>query len=147
MTSFFEHQKVKYKKSYLMNLIMIACSDGDLDFTERELLKTIGLKRGLKLWQIEALFASVAHCEFFIPENVLNRLALLYDIMLLVTSDNRIDDNEQLLIESTLSRLGFSVDLKEQVITIFEHGKPTQDEWMDFQHKTLEEYEARNAVK
>ena len=75
MTTFFEHQKSSYKKSYLRNLISIASSDGLLDNDEKNLIHRVGKVRGLKEWQVNQLLEEdFTDHEVFIPETVSNRM-------------------------------------------------------------------------
>jgi hypothetical protein len=131
MTAFFEHQKLNFKKDYLRNLITLASSDGNFDGTEKLLIHKIGLKKGLKEWQITALLNEDFSREFFIPAETRNRYALLYDVMQLIMNDYRIDSREQEFLSYVLQKLDLE-HIKPMVIDLFKHGAPEPSEWNAF---------------
>src|SRR5438128_10772839 len=102
MTSFFEHQKLSFRKNYLRNLIQIASSDGHLDDREVQVLYEIAHKRNLKDWQVNELLKEPLSSETFIPESFLNKMNLLFDLLRLVHADGRIDEHEVIYLPGTL---------------------------------------------
>ncbi|MFZ6012542.1 MAG: TerB family tellurite resistance protein [Bacteroidota bacterium] len=132
MTSFFEHQKLSFKKSYFRNLILLASADGHLDETEKETLLVIGKKRGLKEWQIEELFNDHTPFEIFIPESFNNRMNLLYDLMQVIYADGKVDESEISFVENTLASFHLSKDIAIELIRLFKSGVPSATDWRNF---------------
>jgi uncharacterized tellurite resistance protein B-like protein len=132
MTSFFEHQRVSYKRSYLRNLIALASSDSQLGAEERELIFRIGQKRGLKLWQIEALLDDPTAHEVFLPESVSNRMTMLYDLMQIIYADNKVDMRELEFLANIVEAFQLHADVTDQLTTLFQQGTPTAEEWRAF---------------
>ena len=102
MTTFFEHQKSSFKRNYLKNLIVLASADGALGEDERSLITKIGLRRGLKAWQIDELFSDIRDHQTFLPESMANRMNMLYDLMELVYVDRQANANEIRYIRNLL---------------------------------------------
>lgn len=133
MTSFFEHQRSTFKKSYMRNLIALATVDGRLDEGEIALILKIGLARGLKEWQIQTLLDE-DHSKFdiFLPDSASNRMNLLYDFMQIIYADGLVSVDEVSFIRVTLEKFNLRTEIADHLIDLFQYGKPTQQEWNDF---------------
>ncbi|HEY3405650.1 MAG TPA: hypothetical protein VGK59_19840 [Ohtaekwangia sp.] len=134
MTTFFEHQRSTYKRNYLRNLICLASSDGFLDNEEKELLLKIGLKRGLKEWQINELIEDndIAKHEVFLPESVSNRMNMLYDLMQIIYADNHVTQREMEFMTNIIQSFQLRPEIVMDLIRLFEAGTPSHDEWKEF---------------
>jgi uncharacterized tellurite resistance protein B-like protein len=132
MTSFFEHQRTSYKRNYLRNLIALASSDGQLGTEEREMILGIGLKRGLKSWQVEALFNDPTAHEVFLPESVSNRMNMLYDLMQIIYADNNVDVKELEFLANIVEVFQLHSDVTVQLTMLFKKGTPAAEEWRAF---------------
>jgi uncharacterized tellurite resistance protein B-like protein len=136
MTTFFEHQKSTFKRSYLKNLIVLASADGALAEDERSLITRIGLRRGLKAWQIEELFSDVKDHTTFLPESMANRMNMLYDLMELVYVDRQANTNEIQYIMNLLDVFQLKSEVMDDLISLFRNGPPSRMDWMDFVDNT-----------
>ncbi len=136
MTTFFEHQKSSFKRNYLKNLIVLASADGALGEDERSLITRIGLRRGLKGWQIEELFSDVENHTTFLPESMANRMNMLHDLMELVYVDRQANANEIQYIKNLLDVFQLREDLMDELISLFKNGPPSRMDWMDFVDNT-----------
>ena len=132
MTTFFEHQKTSYKKNYLRNLILVAAMDGHLDEEEKTLIYKIGLKRGLKQWQITELLESAKPAEVFLPESITNRMNLLFDLMQIIYIDGRMSPKEVEFMRSIVGSFELHPVTIEQLIELFLNQMPTAVEWKHF---------------
>jgi uncharacterized membrane protein YebE (DUF533 family) len=132
MTSFFEHQKLSFRKNYLRNLIQLASADGRLDESEIKVLYEIGKQRNLKDWQIDELLKDLTAVEIFIPESFLNKMNLLFDLMRLIYADGIVDENEIAYIRRILSAFNLSHNVIAELVEIFAKGTPSIEEWRDF---------------
>jgi len=132
MTTFFEHQKSSFKRNYLKNLIVLASADGALGEDERSLITRIGLRRGLKTWQIDELFSDARDHQTFLPESMANRMNMLYDLMELVYVDRQANSNEILYIRNLLEVFQLKQDVMVELISLFKNGPPSKIDWMDF---------------
>lgn len=132
MTSFFEHQKLSFRKNYLRNLIQLASVDGHLDESEVAVLYEIGKQRNLKDWQIDELLKEKDHFEVFIPESFLNKMNLLYDLMRLIYADGVVEDSEIAYIRHILSAFNLSHDVIAELLIKFSNGTPSREEWREF---------------
>lgn len=133
MTSFFEHQKSSFKRNYLKNLIVLASADGSLKNEERLLINKIGLRRGLKSWQIEELFDTTGYQhQIFLPESMANRMNMLYDLMELVYIDRQANENEVDFIKDLLSAFHLKPEIMKELTELFKDGTPDVRDWRDF---------------
>ena len=136
MTTFFEHQKSSFKRNYLKNLIVLASADGALGEDERSLITRIGLRRGLKAWQIEELFSDAKDHTTFLPESMANRMNMLYDLMELVYVDRQANANEIQYIKNLLEVFELRSEVMDDLISLFKNGPPSRMDWMDFVDNT-----------
>ncbi|HYF67033.1 MAG TPA: hypothetical protein VD884_02805 [Ohtaekwangia sp.] len=139
MTSFFEHQRTKYKRNYIRNLIALASTDGDLDYEEKRLILTIGLRRGLKEWQINELLEDTTNHEFFVPDSVDNRMNLLYDVMQIVYADGKVTQSEINFVKNIILALSLETEIVQDLLNLFESHTPSPAEWNDFMESVVED--------
>jgi uncharacterized membrane protein YebE (DUF533 family) len=132
MTSFFEHQKLSFRKNYLRNLICLASVDGHLSNSERTILYSIGHQRNLKDWQIEELLEDITPFEVFIPDSIINRMNLLYDLMRLLFADGVVDENEVVFIKQVLSAFNLEASVFTELLILFKDGTPSPNVWSVF---------------
>jgi uncharacterized membrane protein YebE (DUF533 family) len=147
MTTFFEHQRTSFKRSYLSNLIALASSDGSLDALERELIHKIGKKRGLKEWQINELLEDQTPKAPFVPESIHNRMEMLFDLMLIIYADDVVTDNEVTFITGIVQAYKLRPAVVDHLIAMFSTGAPNSSEWKDFvETMTSEIFEPRPTI-
>jgi uncharacterized tellurite resistance protein B-like protein len=132
MTSFFEHQKLSFRKNYLRNLIQLASADGHLDQSEITVLYEIGKQRNLKDWQIAELLSDKSPVEVFIPDSFLNKMNLLFDLMRLIYADGIVDEKEIAYIKTILTSFNLSYNVVSELLIIFQNGTPSLEDWREF---------------
>ena len=133
MSHFFEHQKSSFKRSYMKNLISLAGTDGQLKVEEMSLITKIGLRRGLKLWQIRELFDDKSNHELFIPQSIANRMNMLHDVMELVYADRLAANNELSFIENLLDAFQLKRETMVRLLELFHDGTPSATDWREFE--------------
>ena len=145
MTTFFEHQRSSYKRNYLRNLISLASSDNQLDDEEKSLLVKIGLKRGLKEWQINELIEDSDNAKFevFLPESISNRMNMLYDLMQIIYADGKVSEREVDFMVSIVKAFQLQPEVVDHLMNLFEQGTPLPEEWDDFIHSACEDVALR----
>lgn len=111
---------------------MLAAADGCLKAEEVSLITKIGLRRGLKGWQIQELFDDQKKHELFLPESIANRMNMLYDIMELVYVDRLANKNELAFIENLLIEFQLEPKTMEVLQGLFQYGTPSAPDWRDF---------------
>lgn len=136
MTTFFEHQRSSYKRNYMRNLICLASLDGKLDEEEINLIHKIGVKRGLKVWQINELIENPGNGEMFLPESMNNRMDLVYDLMQIVHIDNEVTEYETEFMMTIIEALNLEPEIVNQLMVMFQEGVPSVEEWKEFVNLT-----------
>jgi uncharacterized tellurite resistance protein B-like protein len=139
MTSFFEHQKLSFRKNYMRNLIQLASADGHLDETEIQVLYEIAAKRNLKDWQLKELLADKTPFEVFIPDSFLNKMNLLFDLMRLIYADGVVDEKEIAYIRFILSAFNLSPSVISELFVLFQNGIPPYETWREFSESLMAE--------
>ena len=132
MIGFFEHQYLSYKKNHIKNLLALAKADGHIHENEERLLYKIGNRYGLKDRQIKSLIESNEKFEVNIPDNHHDKMNLLYDLILMVYADDKVDKNEIAFCEEVVKHFGMKKELVHWLIKQFEKGTPPPpDVWED----------------
>ena len=122
----------------MRNLIALASTDGELDDEEKALIHVIGVRRGLKSWQVGELLEENIKHEFFIPDTVGNRMNLLYDVMQIVYADGRVSPSEIAFVTNIIHALKLEEEIVHELINLFESHTPTTAEWNDFIEAAVE---------
>ncbi len=136
MIGFFEHQYLSYKKNHIRNLLALAKADEHMDEKEIEMLYKIGRRYGLKDWQIKNLIESPDTYELNIPDNFNDRMNLLYDLMLMVYADGKIEPREITFCEDVAMRFGLRKEIVPWLLEIFDKGTPPPpDEWLEIKRE------------
>ena len=138
MTSFFEHQRLSYKKNYLRTLTSLASIDGSLDSEEKDMIVNIGMRRGLKEWQVREILDDTETYEVFIPDTMGNRMNLLYDVMQIVYADGRVSRSEVTFVKNIINALELESEIVQDLMNLFETHTPTIPEWNDFIENVVE---------
>ena len=141
MIGFFEHQYLSYKKDHIKNLLALAKADGFMHEKEEKMLYKIGKRYGLKDRQIKELVDSKEKFQVNVPNNHIDKMNVLYDLMLMVYADDVVEKNEIAFCEDVVKKFGMKKEVVRWLLNeIFEKGTPPPpDEWSEFiaeaQHK------------
>lgn len=141
MIGFFEHQYLSYKKNHIRNLLALANADGHMHKKEVELLYKIGQRYGLKEWQVKNLVDSQEKFELNIPDNFNDRMNLLYDLILMVYADEKVEKREIEFCQDVAKRFGMKKEIVLWLLRVFENGTPPPpDEWVEIKREAQEKY-------
>ncbi|MFN3841212.1 MAG: TerB family tellurite resistance protein [Cyclobacteriaceae bacterium] len=141
MIGFFEHQYLSYKKNHIRNLLALANADGHMHTKEVELLYKIGQRYGLKDWQVKNLVESKEKFELNVPDNFNDRMNLLYDLILMVYADEKVEKREIEFCQDVAKRFGMKKEIVPWLLQVFENGAPPPpDEWSEIKKEAQEKY-------
>ncbi len=141
MIGFFEHQYLAYKKNHIKNLLALAKADGHLHEEETKLLFKIGDRYGLKERQVQSLIDSKKKFEINIPDNHVDRMSLLYDLVLMVYADGKVDDSEIDFCEEVVDHFGMKKQMVKWLLKEFDRGTPPPpDEWEEMTRVAKEKF-------
>jgi uncharacterized membrane protein YebE (DUF533 family) len=130
MLGFFEHQYLSYKKNHIKNLLALAKADGHVHEKEEKLLYKIGKKYGLKDRQIKELVNSDEKHVINVPDNHNDKMNLLYDLLLMVHADEKVEKQEVQFVEDAVEQLGMKKEIVAWLIKSFQKGAPPRgEEW------------------
>lgn len=102
-------------ESHFLNLYSIALSDTQVDSTELLKLYEFGEKRGFNKQKIDNLLLHADHVTFTIPDNLLDKIELLYEFALLIWADGRVDEFEKTALMKFCFKFGFEKDNVEEM--------------------------------
>ena len=88
-------------------MIELACVDGDFDDNEKEFLLQSGQRWGLSLSQAKAVLKNPGKVKFCPPEDPEQRIAQLYDLIIMMLADGVIMEVEMDYVQMLAVRMGF----------------------------------------
>ena len=80
--------------SHFRNLIAIAFSDGSVDESEKDVMLAIGKRIGITSYEIQEILENPDNIELCIPKSMIEKLNHIYDLVLIMLADGKIDKNE-----------------------------------------------------
>lgn len=142
MIGFFEHQYLSYKKDHIRNLLALARADGSLHPKEEKLLYKIGKRYGLKDRQIKNILENTEDYTVVIPDNHNDKMNLIYDLLLMVHADERIEKNEVSFVEDAVNRFGLKREMVQWLLSVFavKGIPPPADDWEDIKKEAEEKF-------
>jgi uncharacterized tellurite resistance protein B-like protein len=144
MIGFFEHQYLSYKKNHIKNLLALARVDGHMHEKEEKLLFKIGKRYGLKDRQIKEILDSKEKHQLIIPDNHNDKMNLLYDLLLMIHADEKVDKNEVKFFEDAVKKFGMKKEMVKWILNIFDkEGAPIGSDWDEIKKEAKEKYIAK----
>lgn len=141
MIGFFENQYLSYKKNHIKNLLALAKADGHMHTKEEALLYKIGKRYGLKERQVKDLIEADEKFEVIVPDNHNDKMNLLYDLILMVYADDKVDAHEVEFCEQAVKNFGMKKDLVKWLLKEFERGTPPpSEEWEEIKREAEEKF-------
>jgi hypothetical protein len=113
----FDGAEKKKRMSHMLNLLAVACADGVLEQSEIDLILHIGNRLGVDASELRRVIEKPQSIKFVAPDNNHDRIALLYDMVLVMLINGDIDDNEVLYCKSTALKLGFDSKIIDLMVT------------------------------
>ena len=141
MIGFFEHQYLRYKKAHVRNLVALANVDGHIHTSELKFIQKIGKKYGLKTRQIDALVEKRDEWKVELPKHPEEALDQMYDLILMVYADGRVDKKELEFCRHMVTGMGFQESLVKLMLDLFETGVPNPEDWEDFKEEAMANYQ------
>lgn len=144
MIGFFEHQYLSYKKNHIKNLLALARIDGSVHTKEEKLLFKIGKRYGLKERQIKELVESNEKHKINVPDNHNDKMNVLYDLLLMIYADGKVDPHEIEFFDAAVKRFGYKKDMVKWLLKEFDGGvAPKGEDWVLIREEALEKYLAK----
>jgi uncharacterized tellurite resistance protein B-like protein len=141
MIGFFEHQYLTYKKNHIKNLLALARVDGHMHDKEEKLLFKIGKRYGLKDRQIKEILESKEKYQLIIPDNHNDKMNLLYDLLLMIHADEKVDKNEVKFFEDAVKKFGMKKEMVKWLLDIFDkEGAPIASDWDEIKKEAKERF-------
>jgi uncharacterized tellurite resistance protein B-like protein len=120
----------RMNRSYLKNLVALACSDGKVDDNEMEVLVDAAEKAGVSEADLHQMLDTVEEYKYYIPESYEDREMQLIQMLSLAIADGEFSESEYDLCKMVAAKLDFSERELNLIIKLSFRGK------MEFQPKT-----------
>lgn len=123
------------KLNHIKNLFILGKSDGNLNEKEIQIISEIAKHHQLSINEINYILSDKTQLPFSLPRTFTDRLALLYDLVLLMVSDLYIHENERELCIDLAKKFEFNPqiidELTEDILSFVIEGKEC-DEAMNY---------------
>ena len=123
--------KIIDKLNHIKNLILLGKSDNNLDENEIDIITQIARHHQISYQDIDYIFNHSDQIPFSLPERFTDRLASLYDLVVLMISDMEIHDNEIAFCVDLAKKYEFNPqivdELIEDVLAFVMDGKQCDD--------------------
>jgi len=103
----FTSRETKEKRSHFKNMIALALIDGDFDENEQDFLRQRGMNWGLSKKDVEQVLNNPGKVQFVIPKNPDDRIAQLYDLVVMMIADGEIRQDEMDFCQTLAAQMGF----------------------------------------
>ncbi len=120
------------KKSLIAMLIMISEVDGQYDANEIALIKDTGNKMGLSVEEIKSVKKNPKGFEFKLPDNMNDRMKILYYLLFMIRVDGKITIREKDMLRKVGFKLCLNPGLLNEMLDVLEKytNKPIPDNLM-----------------
>ncbi len=112
----FDSGDKKKRLSHIKNLVALACADGNLERVEMDLITKIGIRAGLQVEELKRIFERPQSIEFYPPNTNQERIAQLYDMVLVMMVNGEIDENEVVFCKIMATKLGFKQSIIDKMV-------------------------------
>lgn len=127
--------KLMDKLNHIKNLFLLGKSDNNLDENEIEIITQIARQNGLNYKDVDYVTSYSDQIPFTLPDQFTDRLAALYDLVLLMVSDFEVHNNEIEFCKTIALKYEFNPqiidELTEDVLSYVLEGKEC-DEVMEY---------------
>jgi hypothetical protein len=90
---------------------------------------------------MEELMASKEKFEINVPDNFNDRMNLLYDLILMVYADQKVEKQEIAFCQDVAKRFGLKKEIVEWLLEEFENGTPPPaDQWDDMKKEAQQRF-------
>ncbi|MCT4296260.1 hypothetical protein HZP23_00155 [Elizabethkingia anophelis] len=118
-------------KVHFLRLYQMALSDDDFSLAELKMLYKIAEERGVPAKSLDEILLSPVNTRNILPQTIEEKIAYLYDLVLMILSDDRIDINERIALEKYIRLFGFTEEnisaIAEYLLEAVRNGKTKND--------------------
>ncbi|ATL45264.1 hypothetical protein OZ664_19120 [Elizabethkingia sp. HX WHF] len=118
-------------KVHFLRLYQMALSDDDFSLAELKMLYKIAEERGIPVKSLDDILLSPVNARNVLPHTLEEKIACLYDLVLMILSDGRIDINERIALEKYIRLFGFTEEnisaIAEYLLEAVRNGKTKND--------------------
>jgi len=113
----FDSKEKKKRLSHMFNLLAVACADGVLEQAEIDLILQIGKRMDVSHDELKRVIERPGSVKFTAPETNEERIALLYDMVLVMMVNGDIEEGEVLYCKNIAQKLGFSHKVIDVIVS------------------------------
>ncbi len=118
----------RMNKSYLKNLVALACSDGNVDKSEMDVLIEAAENAGVSESDLKDMIANVQEYKYYIPESYEDRETQLIQMLTLAIADGEFSKDEYNLCKMVAEKLDFTERELNLIIKLSFKGAMTFEE-------------------
>lgn len=113
----FDGKEKKKRMNHMLNLLSVACADGKLEQSEVDMIVKIGARIGISSDELKRVIERPDSIKFTAPENDYERIALLYDMVLVMLVNGDIDEEEEIYCKNMAMKFGLSPKIIDLLVS------------------------------
>ncbi len=118
-------------KVHFLRLYQMALSDDDFSMYELKMLYKIAEERGVSAKSLDGILLNPIDTRNILPQTLEEKIAYLYDLVLMILSDGRINISERITLEKYIRLFGFVeeniAEIANYLLEAVEAGKTKSD--------------------
>lgn len=117
LMSWFESPAKKAAKTHFATMVAIAAADGQLHPNEMALLRAVAQRIKLSDREVQKVLSNPQKIKFAVPTDGKERVLMLFDMVLMMMADGKIDQREMDFVVMAAGRLGFPSSFVLKLVT------------------------------
>lgn len=118
-------------KSHILNLYLLALSDGDFAPEELEAILMIAKEKGFSKEDFQKIISNPVGIDFHLPENFMDRIKLLFDFVKVILADEVVKEDEKKMFYKFCEKFEFeeraTVELFDWLVEISKQNISTDE--------------------
>jgi len=144
---FFEEKITRLNEDHIRNLALLAKVDGYVHEDELDLLYKIAERLNYDRAEVNRLVNSMNEYRPRIPVLYSQRLGQLFDLVMMMLADGRIQETELRFCKNLAKHFGFKASIVKAIINYSLEEEANEYDWMDFAEECKKYIKAVNFKK
>lgn len=110
------HGDKKKMMSHVRNLVALAYSDGKFSNEERQYVANVANEAGLNAEEMKQIINDPEGVRFIMPENDIEKIEHLYDLILLMMVDGDLNENEMIFCRAMAIKMKIPYQVVDETV-------------------------------
>lgn len=102
--------------SHVRNLVALAYADGKFSDEERQYVANVAIEVGMTSDEMKQIINNPESIRFIIPENDIEKIEQLYDLILLMMIDGNLNENEMIFCRAMAIKMKIPYQVVDEMV-------------------------------